>query len=163
MGRCPRAHHQPPEWGPRPSTGFPPGRRPAATGWTDTSNGQAAACIREDSSFAGLSPAPWSHGSHAPMGDEKSHSKPWLPWPKLHLSSGFRWLRSHIVLSLDQSLERDIRDLSPRAKPLGILLWTQSHIERRPIPAHLPPCLPNPGQAPNPSTVCPLFITRQPL
>lgn len=80
-------------------------------------------CIPEGSSFAGLSPE--SHGlmlpmHHAPMGEEKSHGKPWTSCPS-YLPCGFRWLRPHIVLSWDQSLAGDIRDLSPRGRPPGTL------------------------------------------
>ena len=57
MGRCPRADHHPPEWVPSPRTGFITWQK-AASGWHGRTqgNGQAAVCVREGSSFAGLSP-----------------------------------------------------------------------------------------------------------
>lgn len=70
---------------------------------------------------------PGSHGSHAPMGEEKSHRKPWTSCPS-YPPCGFRWLWPHRGLSRDPSKPGVICDLAP-GRPPGTLLWTQGHME----------------------------------
>lgn len=139
---------------------FPQGRRQPWDG--HKAKGRQQCIFMWDPGLPASAPSPMVPWVPFSSGRGERHRKPWTSCPS-YPPSGFRWLRPHIVLSWDRSLAGDIRDLSPTGRPPGTLLWTQSHIERPPIPAHLPPCLPNPGQAPNPSTVCSLFITRLPL
>lgn len=92
-------------------------------------NGQAAVCVREGSSSAGLSPE-----AHGPMGPMRLRERRratgnlGLQAQASYPPCGFGWLWPHSGFSWDPSKPGVTCDLAP-GRPPRTLLWTQGHME----------------------------------